>query len=128
VPYHDQPPPKPTYTDQQVAAAKANVCAAVGKFDRAVSVGNALPRGGDTLVAAINSRQIFAIFSRHLFATLAEDPATPADLTAAVREEASSLEEVVIAYQDGFSNSDPELRPVLNASCAAADTIRQLCK
>ena len=128
VPHNNQPPPKPTYTQQQVADAKAKVCAAVGKFDRAVNVGNALPRGSDTLVAAINSRQIFDVFSRHLLATLAEEPATPADLATAVREEASTLEEVVIAYQDGLSNSDPELKPVLDASSAAADTIQQLCK
>lgn len=127
-PHNNQPPPKPAYTQQQIADAKAKVCAAVGKFDRAVSVGNALPRGSDALVAAINSRQIFDVFSRHLLATLAEEPATPADLATAVREEASTLEEVVIAYQDGLSNSDPELKPVLDASSAAADTIQQLCK
>ncbi|HME80348.1 MAG TPA: hypothetical protein VKI00_33195 [Mycobacterium sp.] len=128
VPHNNQPPPKPAYSQQQIADAKAKVCAAVGKFDRAVNVGNALPRGSDTLVAAINSRQIFDVFSRHLLATLAEEPATPADLATAVREEASTLEEVVIAYQDGLSNSDPELKPVLDASSAAADTIQQLCK
>jgi len=128
VPNTNQPPPKPTYTAQQTADAKAKVCDAVGKFNRAVSVGNGLPRGSDPVVAAINSRQIFDVFSRHLLATLAAEPATPSDLAAAVREEASTLEEVVIAYQDGLSNSDPELKPVLDASSAAADTIQKLCK
>lgn len=128
VPHHDQPPPKPTYTEQQVAGAKAKVCTAVGKFNRAVSVNNALPRGSDPVVAAVNSRQIFDVFSRHLLATLADEPATPADLATAIRELASTLGEVVIAYQDGLSNSDPEMRPILDASSAAADTIQQLCK
>ena len=77
---------------------------------------------------AVNTRQVFDVFSRYLFATLAEEPATPADLAAAVRKDASSLEEAVIDYQDGFSNSDPEMRPVVDANNAAADTIRQLCK
>ncbi len=128
MPHDNQPPPKPTYTQQQIADAKAKVCTAFGKLDRAVNVGNALPRGSDPLVAAINTRQIFDIFSRYLLATLAEEPATPADLATAVREQASTLEEVVIDYQDGFGTSDPELRPVVGANSASADTIRRLCK
>jgi hypothetical protein len=127
-PRNDQPPPKPVYTQQQVADAKAKVCEAFAKLDRAGGVNNALPRGSDPVVAAVNSRQIFDVFSRYLSATLAEEPATPADLATAVREQASTLEEVVILDQEGFSNSDPELKPVVDANSASADTIRQLCK
>jgi hypothetical protein len=127
-PQNHQPPSKPTYTQQQVADAKAKVCGVVEKFNRAVSVNNALPRGNDPIVAAVNSRQIFDVFSRQLLATLAEEPATPADLATAVRELASTLEEAVIEYEDGFSNSDPEMRPTMDASSAAANTIQQLCK
>jgi hypothetical protein len=93
-----------------------------------VGVNNALPRGSDPVVAAVNSRQIFDVFSRHLLATLAEEPATPADLAAAVREQASTLEDAVIGDEDGFSNSDPELRPVVDANSASAEKIRRLCK
>ena len=32
VPHNNQPPPKPTYTEQQTADAKAKVCAAFGKY------------------------------------------------------------------------------------------------
>jgi hypothetical protein len=126
-PRNDQPSPRPTYTEQQVADAKAKVCAAVGKLDRAVSVGNGLPKGNDPLVASINTRQIFDVFSRHLLATLAEEPATPADLATAVRKEADTLAEVVIGYEDGLGTSDPELKPVVDANSAAANTVRQLC-
>src|ERR1700759_1694786 len=94
-PHNNQPPPKPTYTARQTADAKAKICAAVGKFDRAVSVANALPRGNDPLVTDINTRQIFDVTSRSFFATLAEEPAPPADLATAVRQQASILEEVV---------------------------------
>lgn len=128
VPHDNAPPAKPTYTAQQTADAKAAVCAAVEKFNRAVSVGKSLPAGSDTLVTAVNSRQIFDVFSRHLLTTLAEEPATPADLATAVREVGSSLEEVVIAYQDGLTNSDAALRPILDSSTAAANTIQHLCK
>jgi hypothetical protein len=127
-PQTNQPPPEPTYTAQQTADAKSKVCAAFAKLDRAGGVNNALPRGSDPVVAAVNSRQIFDVFSRYLSATLAEEPPTPADLATAVRKQASTLEEVVILDQEGFSNSDPELKPVVDANSASADTIRQLCK
>lgn len=127
-PDNNQSPPQPTYTEKQIADAKAKVCTAYGKLDRAVGVLNALPNGPDKLVAAINTRQVFDVFSRYLLAALAEEPATPPDLATAVRKDASSLEEAVIGYQDGFSNSDPEMRPVVDANSRAADTIRQLCK
>jgi len=127
-PHNDQSASKPAYTQQQVADAKTTVCGAVEKFNRAVSVNNALPRGNDPTVAAVNSRQIFDVFNRHLLATLAEKPATPADLATAVRQLASTLEDAVIEYEDGLSNSDPEMRPTLDASSAAANTIQQLCK
>jgi len=127
-PHNDQPPPKPTYTAQQTADAKAKVCTAYGKLDRAVGVLNAQPNGSDKLLVAINTRQVFDVFSRYLLATLADEPATPTDLAAAVRKDASSLEEAVIDYQDGYSNTDSEMRSVVDANTAAADAVRQVCK
>ena len=128
VPRTDQPPAKPTYTDQQTADAKAKVCDAVEKFNRAVSVGNSLPKGSDTLVTDLNTRQIFDVFSRLFLATLAEEPATPADLATAVRQQASAYQDVVIGYLDGLDYSDPGLKAAGSASNQATDTIRQLCK
>ncbi|HWF68984.1 MAG TPA: hypothetical protein VG187_05370 [Mycobacterium sp.] len=127
-PHNNQPLPKPTYTEQQTADAKAKVCAAFGELDRAVGVLKALPHGTDPVVEAVNIRQVFDVFSRHFFATLSEEPATPADLATAMRKQASSLEELVIGYQDGFTSADPEMQPSLHVNDATADTIRQLCK
>jgi hypothetical protein len=104
------------------------VCAAFGKLDRAGGVLVALPKSSDELVGAINTRQVFDVFSRYLLATLAEEPATPADLATAVREQANTLEEVVIDYQEGYVKTDPEMRPAVDANSSSADTIRQLCK
>jgi hypothetical protein len=130
-PHNDQPPPKPAYTDQQAADAKAKVCAAFGKLERAVDIANAAPRGNDAtsqLTESINVRQVFDVGSRYLFRTLAEEPATPADLAAAVRKEASSLQEGVIGYLEGLPNTDPQMQPLVEANTEAASTIRQLCK
>src|ERR1700755_1353647 len=131
VPHNNQPPPKPTYTAQQTADAKAKVCVAFEKLERAVGVANAVPHGSDangTLAAATTMRQVFDVASRYLFATLAELPATPADLAAAVRNAANSLQEGVMGYLDGLTNSDPEMQPLVNANTEAAETIRGLCK
>ena len=131
VPHNNQPPPKPTYTAQQTADAKAKVCVAFEKLERAVGVANAVPHGSDangTLAAATTMRQVFDVGSRYLFATLAELPATPADLAAAVRNAANSLQEGVMGYLDGLTNSDPEMQPLVNANTEAAETIRGLCK
>lgn len=129
--HNNQPPPKPAYTDQQTAQAKANVCAAFEKLERAVNVVNAVPEGttpNEQLATATSTRQIFDVFSRYLSAKLAEEPATPPNLATAVRKEASSLQEGVIGYLDGLTNSDPAMRPLVDANTSAAETIRQLCK
>ena len=130
-PHTNQPPPEPTYTAQQTADAKAKICGAFGKVTRAVDVANRVPRGSDAtavLAAATTMRQAFDVGSRYLFVTLANEPATPADLAIATRKEASSLQEGVMGYLDGLTNSDPEMRPLVDANTEAAATIRGLCK
>jgi hypothetical protein len=131
VPRDTQASPKPTYTAQQIADAKAKVCAAFGKLERAVEVAKAVPRGDDAngaLAAATTMRQVFDVGSRYLTATLAQEPATPADLAAAVHKEAGSLQEGVMGYLDGLTNSDPQMKPLVDANTEAADTIHRLCK
>ena len=131
VPHDNPPPPKPTYTAQQVAEAKATVCAAYSKLERAVTVANAVPDGAnpnEQLAAATSMRQVFDVFSRYLSAKVAEEPATPADLAAAVHKEVNSLQEGVVGYLDGLRNPDPEMRPLVDANTEAAETIRRLCK
>jgi hypothetical protein len=130
-PHNNQPPPKPTYTAQQTADAKAKVCAAFGKVTRAVEVVNATPRGSDAtgqLAEATAVRQVFDVGSRYLFTTLTEEPATPAGLAGAVRKEASSLHEGVMGYLDGLPNTDPQMKPLVDANTEAAEAIRGLCK
>lgn len=131
-PMHDhKSSPTPTYTDQQVADAKAHTCAAfekvqhsrdlvqqqVGSSDHATQLG----------VAALS--EIDLDFSnRYLLATLAQEPATPAELAAAVRKQANAFQEILINYLDGIYKSDPGMQPALNAADEATDTIQRLCK
>jgi hypothetical protein len=131
-PYNDQPPPKPTYTDQQIASAKANVCAAFGKIEDAVNLSdNERASSGDRtaqLAAAALARQVLDFGSRYLLARLAEEPATPADLASAIRQEANAFQDLFVGYIDGISISDAALQPAENANHEARTTIQRLCK
>ena len=131
MPHNNPSSNKPTCTAQQTADAKAKVCAIFEKLERAVDVASAVPHDKDanaTLAAATTMRQVFDVGSQYFFATLAEARATPADLETAVRKEASSLQDGVMGYLDGLTNSDPGMQPLVNANTEAAETIRGLSK
>jgi hypothetical protein len=124
-------PPAPAYTDQQTAAAKATVCAAFAKVDRALDVAGAQHGGEDPtsiLAVATSVRQVLEVGSRYLLIKLAEQPATPPDLAKEVREFANSSQELVIGYLDGLTASDADLQPSLHEGDETTLTIRRLCK
>lgn len=125
-------PRAPTYTDQQVASAKANVCTAFEKIEHAVNLSdNERASSSDRtaqLAAAALARQVLDFGSRYLLAILAEEAATPPDLGAAVRQQANAFQSLFIGYIDGVSISDPDLQPAVNANDAARSTIQGLCK
>lgn len=96
----------PTFTDQQVADAKAKVCDAYGKVRRAVDM-NASRSGGDDpnsqLLIAVNARQIYISGSEYLMTILAQQPAIPSDLAAKIQKLANLLQVITL---DGLA-SDP---------------------
>jgi hypothetical protein len=123
--------PAPTYTDQQIANAKADVCAAFEKVQHALSLAHShIDSNGyapDPGAAALTHVALDA-GSRYLLTKLAEEPATPPDLATAVRNEANAEQEALIGYMNGLTVSAPELQPTLNASDEATATVRRLCK
>jgi hypothetical protein len=130
---HNNPaPPRPTYSDEQVANAKANVCAAFGKVDHALDLAGARSGGSNDptaqLAVATNTRQVLDAGGRYLLTKLAQEPATPPDLATAVRDQANSFQELMVGYLDELPNSAPEQQPALKASDEATATIRRLCK
>jgi hypothetical protein len=125
-----EPASPPPFTDQQTAAAKANVCAAFAKVDRALDVAGAQHGGEDptsVLAVATSVRQVLEVGSRYLLFKLAEEPATPADLAKEVREFADSSQELVIGYLDGLTASDADLQPTRHEGDESTLTIRRLC-
>lgn len=119
-------PPAPVYSEQQVADAKSNVCAAYEKVHHASVANSGRTGGGDPtsqLAVAINERQIYEAGSAYLFTTLANEPATPADLAAAARKLANVFQALTL---DNLA-SDPAV-PEQNAANETALTIQGLCK
>jgi hypothetical protein len=131
VPHNNQPPPKVTYTEQQIATAKANVCAAFGQMDKALAVAAAFSGGSDqtsTLAVATSTRQVLDFGNRYLLTKLSQEPATPSDLATAVQKQADAYQRLLIGYLDGLRYGDPELQPATNASVEAEDAVKRLCK
>lgn len=128
-PHNNQPPPKPTYTDQQIVSAKTSVCAAFETVHQAVVVTNHRDHGNDPtsiLAAATSARQAFDAGSGYLITTLDDEPATPFDLAKAVRRLATVFQQLTVSYLAEVSDS--ELDPLLRAGDEATLTIQRLCK
>jgi hypothetical protein len=121
----------PTYTDKQIAEAKANVCAAFEKVHNAVDIAHSHVGSTDyntQLTAAALTNLALDAGSRYLLTKLSEEQATPPDLATAVRSEANAEQEALIGYLNGLSASDPQMQPAVNASNEATATVRRLCK
>jgi hypothetical protein len=100
-PHNNQPPPKPAYTDQQIADGKQTVCAAYEKVRQAVSVNTGRSGGDDpTAVIAVAANARIALYDGgdYLLKKLDQTPASPDDLTKAVRDLVSAYQQMAIDY------------------------------
>jgi hypothetical protein len=119
-------PAAPSYSDQQVADAKEKVCAAFEKVLKTSSVNSARTAGDDPnsqLLIAVNMRQVFVVSSLYLSTTLAEQPAAPPDLAAAVKKLIDLYQVVTLDGLVGDRND-----PGHNAANEAGVKIQELCK
>jgi hypothetical protein len=124
-------PPALAYTNQQVADAKAAVCAAFGQVDRALLLAYARNGGSDPnaqLAVATSTQLVLDAGSRYLSTTLTNEPATPSDLATAVRKQSDAYQKALIGFLNGLRFSDPAQQPTVSASDEATLTMRRLCK
>jgi hypothetical protein len=122
-------PPAPTYSNQQVADAKAKVCAAFDKVHQAVRGNFARDQGTDPnqqLLVAVTGQEALLAGSVYLQTTLSEEPATPADLATAVRKLIDVFQSLTVDYLNGHGS--PEVDPSLRAGDEATLAIQGLCK
>ncbi|MBS4728353.1 hypothetical protein MSM1_08345 [Mycobacterium sp. SM1] len=121
--------PAPTYTQQQVSDAKAKVCAAYQKVRHANELARALYLGDDQVAKQVVAEGGWLALdggSRYLSTTLAEEPATPSDLAAAVRKLADLYQILAINYMASVAHSEQD--PVLRASHDVTAELERLCK
>ena len=121
----------PSFSSQQTADAKTNVCGAYQTARQAVVINTHLenPRGNDpvgTLAVAANARLALLGGGAYLRERLDEQPATPADLANAVKAMTTIIEQLGINYLAGASSNlqDP-LRINLDKTITA---INKLCE
>ncbi|MEB3981673.1 hypothetical protein OQ968_10390 [Mycobacterium sp. 663a-19] len=122
-------PPPPTYTNQQIAEAKARVCAAYTKVHSAVGVSMARDLGSDPaaqLAVATSARQALLAGREYLMTTLSEEPATAPDLAGAIRKLANLFQQYTVDYLNGRKNA--EMESALRAGDETTLTIESLCK
>jgi hypothetical protein len=119
----------PTFTAQQIADAKAKVCATYDKVHQAVLVNTGRAGGSDpTAVLALAANARIALYDGggYLLNTLVEEPATPPDLAAAVRQLAGSYQKLAINYMS--EAPQPEIDSSLHAGDQPNTTIYGICK
>ncbi len=120
-----------TYSDEQRAEAKAQVCGAFVTVREGVARNTHLQvPGGEsdiagTLGVAANARISMYVGGQYLLARLA--PATPTDLADAVRGFANGLMDIGAAATAGAPNDDPAQAKRLTDAEAASIQIGQLC-
>lgn len=132
IPEHNAPPPSaPTYTEQEIADAKADVCEAYKSIDQAVvtNTHRPSPAPGDeigSLATAANARLALYAGGDYLLSRLEADPATRADLAAPVRSLAYMYKEFGIRALNNEPNSD--LDPLRHGIDENSATIERLCE
>lgn len=122
---------EPTYTDQQIADARAHVCEAYSLVDHAVvtNTHRSSPTPGDetsSLATAANARLALYAGGDYLLSRLESAPAAPTDLASPVRSLAYLYKEFGIRALNNEPNADlDQLRLGIDANSA---TIERQCK
>jgi hypothetical protein len=125
-------PNSPNYSGAQRAEAKQKVCAATDVVRKGVSLNtNLQPPGGPedvagTLAVAANARISLYDGGQYLLVRL--DPATPPDLSDAVKKFVNLLLDIGAGATSGVQNSEPEQAARLKEADSLNGTITQLCK
>lgn len=128
-PVQPKPPAAPTYSAQQVADAKAKVCAAHEQVHNAIKASTSRDRGNDPnaqLLFAINGQQAILAGSEYLRTTLSQQPATPSELAKTVQSLTDIFQQLVVEYQNNLPESEEE--PTVHSADDATLNIQRLCK
>jgi hypothetical protein len=124
-------PSAPTYTEQQTADAKADVCNAFRTVRQAISVNSnrTSPTEGDfgaTWAIAANSRLALDAGAGYLLDRLADEPATSASLAAELRSLAMMFRQAAVVFlAEEPDSTEEELKKEIEGQVSKVDG---LCK
>jgi hypothetical protein len=124
-----KPPAAPTYSDQQVADAKAKVCSTYERVRKAVVANTSRDGGSDptaTLAVAANARTALYDGGDYLLKTVAQEPATAPDLAKAIHTLVNSYQQLAIDYMAELP--DPELQTSREAVSNSGTAVYDQCK
>ena len=128
--YRPPAPSVPIYTEQQIADAKADVCAAYSLSKNEVAENTHRPDlTGDeigSLASAAMKRIAVHAAGDYLLERLRAEPATPIDLADSIRSLANTYEEFAMRALNG--EPDSALDPLRRAADADITKIDGLCK
>ncbi|HET9876646.1 MAG TPA: hypothetical protein VFQ37_12920 [Mycobacterium sp.] len=119
----------PHYSDEQVAEAKANVCAAYHKVHQGVLVNTGRTIGDDPasiFAVAANARLALFDGGEYLSTKLSQEPAAPSDLSDAVRALVGAYQQLTIDYLAEVPEA--EAQASLGSVDTASDTVFQMCQ
>jgi hypothetical protein len=118
-----------TFTDQQTADAKTNVCSAYATVHQAVVTNTHLVNPDPNspigqLAVAANARLALLGGGAYLRDRLTAEPAAPADLTKAVKSMANTIEQLGVGYLAGLNSA---LGPLRNELDSEISQINGMC-
>lgn len=124
-------PATPHFSNQQIADAKASICAAHNLVHRAVSINTNRenPRPGDEIGRmAVAAHARLALFDggAYLLSRLEVELATPSELANSVRLLANSLQR--LAINSMADESDSEQDALRNTIGSQSDAVDRLCQ
>jgi len=125
----NEPPAAPTYSSQQVADAKAKVCAAYELVHKAVKATSTRDKGADyttQLASAVNARQALVAGNQYLSAVLEKNPAAPGDLRTEVFKLVDAYQ--LLTLELLADAPDSVVNEPVNSGDSATAQIEKICK
>ncbi|GFG79741.1 hypothetical protein MPRG_30170 [Mycobacterium paragordonae] len=125
----NEPPRAPIYSSQEVADAKAKVCAAYQRVNHAVLANTGRSGSNDSptqLALAANARIALFDSGEYLLRVLGKAPATPADVAAATTALAEAYQELALDYL--AEANDQKIQSSRDAIETSGSKVDKLCQ
>jgi hypothetical protein len=127
-PTHEETPATPQYSEQQIADAKKNLCAAYNTMYPAIKSAGSLSSEdpNQKFMISINTRLAFNSSADYLLAAVSQNPAGPSHLLDATRGLAISYQQIILAQT--ATAPQEQLKPMYEKADGNVNSIKQECE